>query len=131
MPPYAALGAGASAERHIFRASDERPEPRRTPAPQKSLLLQAVLEGFLGLVHAAFRASFATLALLLAGYLVFGSLLRRPFDLLAYAGHVGHPSLRRACLFASLPLGVSTQPSTGGGGRSPGARKPRPESPGP
>src|SRR5215212_6476977 len=69
-----------------------------------------VLEGFLGVAYAALRTS-GTLALLTTGCLVLSGLLRRPFNLLAYAGHVDHPSLRRVYLFASLPLGVRTQPS--------------------
>src|ERR671916_612588 len=74
------------------------------------LLLQPILEGSLGLVHAAFRA-FGVLALLVTGYLVLSGLRRRPFDLLAYVGHVDHPSLRRVYLFVTLPTGVCTQPS--------------------
>src|SRR5215210_115034 len=52
-----------------------------------------VLEGFLGLLHAALRA-FGALALLLTGDLVLSGLRRRLLDLLAYVGDVDHPSLR-------------------------------------
>jgi hypothetical protein len=90
-----------------------RDATKDAPTPWQSLLLQTVLQGFLGLVDAAFRAS-AALALLTTGSLVFSGLFRRSFDLLAYAGHVGHPSLRRVCLFASLPQGVRAQPSRRG-----------------
>src|SRR4028119_463151 len=57
-----------------------------------------VLDGPLGLIRAAFRASGALLALLVPGHLALGGLHRCLFDLVTYAGHVGLPSLRCAIL---------------------------------
>src|SRR5918994_6321111 len=66
------------------------------PGPTQPVLLQTVLDGPHGLVHAAFRASGALI--LLALLVITGDLLLSGFhccflDLRANAGHLDHPSL--------------------------------------